>query len=540
MRSGTPPPHNDSDPDSQRSPDESIQLRVADTEKSLTGPTGTKGTTESTGSTGSTKSNTQSIANVSTSSTRSKSGTQFESGPSSAAAATRNKSDDNRLVSLDMVKIGWGPALLGSILIATLLITTVLLLFVPWRQSVAGAGEIIVFSPMHRPQTIEAQISGRLMKWFVRDGQIVKEGELIAEISDIDPRFLSMSQMKNLEAQTKALMAKRDLAKERVSSLTSQFSDQSDSRNAAVPAAQERIEQAKLRLFAAQQSVDVAEQNVKTTQWQLDRLTSLYEKGLRSQRDQQLALLDNTRAKTEYQRAKAAFDVLSKDASIAGLDLKKVSADTNASLNGIKASMAEANQVIAATTADIAKIEIDIQNLMERVQQRAIRAPIAGRVVRLNRVGAGETVQAGAVLATIAPSTEDRAAAILIRDFDAPLVSVNDPVRLSISGWPSLQFVGWPSVAVGTFAGRVAVIDAFSDVTHHYRVIVVPDEKAIAAKMEEPWPSGKYLRPGAQTTGWVLLSDVPLWYELWRQFNGFQPTIPGPESDGLDRGSRSR
>jgi multidrug resistance efflux pump len=267
----------------------------------------------------------------------------------------------------------------------------------------------------------------------------------------------------------------------------------------------------------------------------------MYDKGLKSQRDQQLAMLENVKAKAELQRAKAAYDVVKRDNDIAGLDYKKVSADTEASVNGIKASLADARQVIASTSADIAKLEIDIQNLAQRVQQRAVRSPCSGRVVRLNRVGAGETVNAGTVLATIVPGTEDRAASIMIRDYDVPLVAVGDPVRLSISGWPSLQFVGWPSVAVGTFAGKVSVIDAVDDGTHHYRAIVVPDYKAISEKREDPWPSVKYLRPGAQVTGWVLLSDVPLWYELWRQFNGFQPTINAASgSDNSKSGSEPK
>jgi membrane fusion protein, adhesin transport system len=437
----------------------------------------------------------------------------------------------DKLESLEMVKTGRGPQVFGVLLMVSLIVSTIFVLFVPWRQSVVGAGEIIVFSPMERPQTIEAQIAGRLIQWYVRDGQIVQKGELIAELSDLDPRFLDTNQLKRLVDQKEALMSKRESAKERAASLTSQLKDLANSRKAAVPEAEERIGQARDRLYAAQQSVDVAEQNVRTTQWQLDRVNALYEKGYRSQRDQQVAALDNVRSKTELQRAKSAYDVVKKDANIAGLEYNHVSADTMATIDAIKASEAEANQVIATTTADIARLEIDIQNLAQRVQQRAVRAPCTGRVVRLNRVGAGETVSAGSALATIMPGTEDRAAAIMIRDYDAPLVSVGNPVRLAISGWPSLQFVGWPSVAVGTFAGRIAVIDAVDDGRHFYRIIVVPDYAAISAKKEEPWPSVKYLRPGAKATGWVLLSNVPLWYELWRQFNGFQPTVPGPESD---------
>ncbi len=406
-----------------------------------------------------------------------------------------------------------------------------------------GSGQIIVFSPMERPQDIEAQIPGRLLGWYVRDGQLVNAGQLIAELTDLDPRFLDRNQLKRLVDQKHSLIAKRDAAKERVASLTSQLANSGASREAAVPAAEQRIGQANDRLYAAEQTVEVAEQNVKTTQWQLDRMSALYEKGLRSQRDQQVAQLDNVKAKTELLRANSAYDVVKRDADISGLDYKKVSADTQASINAIKAAMAEANQVIATTSADIDNLEISVQNMAERIQQRAVRAPCAGRVVRLNRVGSGETVAAGAVLATIVPGTEDRAAAILIRDYDAPLLSVGDPVRLAISGWPALQFMGWPSIAVGTFAGRIAVIDAVDDGKHFYRIIVVPDSAAIEKKKEEPWPSVKYLRPGAQATGWVLLKNVPLWYELWRQFNGFQPTVPAPTTDsptGQDQDGESR
>lgn len=446
----------------------------------------------------------------------------------------------DRLESLHMVRTGFAPKVLGVLLLLMFSVTVVCALYVPWRQSVAGSGEIIVFSPMERPQTIEAQIQARLLKWHVRDGQLVQAGELLADLTEVDPRFLDKSQQESLSEQKKSLAEKRDAARDRAKSLAAQLDETRNSRTAAVSSAQQRIAQAQDRLFAAQQSIDAAEQGVKTTQWQLDRVNVMFEKGLKSQRDQQLAMLENVKAKAELQRAKAAYDVVKRDNDIAGLDFKRVSADTEASVNAIQASLADAHQVIASTSADISKLEIDVQNLAQRVQQRTVRSPCAGRVVRLNRVGSGETVNAGSVLATIVPGTEDRAAAIMIRDYDVPLVAVGDPVRLSISGWPSLQFVGWPSVAVGTFAGRISVVDAVDDGTHHYRAIVVPDFKAIAEKKEEPWPSTKFLRPGAQVTGWVLLSDVPLWYELWRQFNGFQPTLNGTAAGNPTAGSDSK
>ena len=38
---------------------------------------------------------------------------------------------------------------------------------------------------------------------------------------------------------------------------------------------------------------------------------------------------------------------------------------------------------------------------------------------------------------------------------------------------------------------------------------------------DEPWP--KELRVGSGAKGFALLGDVPIWFELWRQLNGFPP-----------------
>jgi hypothetical protein len=40
-------------------------------------------------------------------------------------------------------------------------------------------------------------------------------------------------------------------------------------------------------------------------------------------------------------------------------------------------------------------------------------------------------------------------------------------------------------------------------------------------KNEEPWP--KELSIGAGTQTIALLENVPIWYEIWRNLNGFPP-----------------
>ena len=102
-------------------------------------------------------------------------------------------------------------------------------------------------------------------------------------------------------------------------------------------------------------------------------------------------------------------------------------------------------------------------------------------------------------------------------------------MRLQFDGWPVLQFSGWPNVSVGTFGGEVIVIDYVASANGDYRILVVPDKAE-----EEPWPN--QLRLGSGANGWVMLNDVPVWFELWRQINGFPPTISMEEAEkGADK-----
>src|SRR3712207_776628 len=72
--------------------------------------------------------------------------------------------------SLEMVRSLRWWRWLALVLVALITLATAGLIFVPWQQSVSGAGRVTVFSPQDRPQTVEAQIPGRIAEWNVADG----------------------------------------------------------------------------------------------------------------------------------------------------------------------------------------------------------------------------------------------------------------------------------------------------------------------------------------------------------------------------------
>lgn len=396
-------------------------------------------------------------------------------------------------------------------LIGVFAITLAGLMFLPWQQTIVGTGKVTVFSPMQRPQNLDAEIPARLEKWHVMEGQGVKKGQLIAELVDLDPKFLDASQIKRLKEQKEAMNDRKQAANSKIKALEAKLTALKNSREAAVPGAAQKVEENEQKLLAAGQELSTANYN-------FERVKELYKKGLRSKRDFELAELDRVSAQAQLRQAKASLKG-------SKFSLNKTREDASAKIADEIAAIASTKEKIASIKVEIAKLRVQIKNLEYRLEQRFIKSPIEGKVVRLMRVGSGETVSAGDVLATVAPETRDQAVELYVSAWDVPLISEGRQVRLQFAGWPAMQFTGWPMLASGTFAGLVSVIDAVDDGTGRYRILVRPDFKAIESNKDDPWPSARYLRPGAEAQGWVLLDTVSLGYELWRQFNAFPPSL---------------
>lgn len=174
----------------------------------------------------------------------------------------------------------------------------------------------------------------------------------------------------------------------------------------------------------------------------------------------------------------------------------------------------------AEAAANLASAEVKLS----RQQTQMITAPRDGVILRVLHGSGNVVVNEGDLLAKFVPSDFEQAVEIYINGNDLPLVFPGRRVRLQFEGWPAVQFSGWPSVAVGTFGGRVVVVDPSASENGKFRVIVKPDDG-------EEWPDYTYLRQGTRVHGWILLNEVSLGYELWRQFNGFPPSIETPASE---------
>lgn len=170
--------------------------------------------------------------------------------------------------------------------------------------------------------------------------------------------------------------------------------------------------------------------------------------------------------------------------------------------------------------AEIAKTDGGLNRLrVERARQslQTKTAPRDGIVTNLLASGGATYVNAGEVIASFIPLNISRSAVINVSGLDAPLISKGRKVTLQFEGLPAVLFSGWPDHSHGTFNGIVDFVEPVADTSGRFKVWIKPDPKSPS------WPSEEIIRLGSRVQGWVILEEVRLGFELWRQLNNFPP-----------------
>ena len=173
--------------------------------------------------------------------------------------------------------------------------------------------------------------------------------------------------------------------------------------------------------------------------------------------------------------------------------------------------------------AEIAKIDADINKLKVQKARQSLQTKVAprnGTILRLLSSGNATFVKPGDIVASFIPEGVKRSVVLTVSGLDAPLITEGRSVRLQFEGWPIFQFSGWPDMGVGTFGGIVDFVEPVANAQGRFRVWIVPDPEM------GDWPDERYVRLGSRVRGWILLEEVRLGYELWRQLNNFPPLNP--------------
>ena len=424
----------------------------------------------------------------------------------------------SRLSALSAAQTPGSVGIMAKICVWLFLLTPPLLLLSPWQQTISGTGRVSAFAPADRQQTVDAPVSGKIVRWLVKEGAKVKAGEVLVEIADVDPDLLQRLRQQR-EASAAKLVAKED----EVKAYRLQIENLKSTKDLQVATAQYRLDAARQRTRSAGESLASAQATLDTASKQTERLGRLLSDGLVSRRDFEIAERDGTIAQRSFASAKAALDAALAEQRATEAEIGRIRTDAQARIDSAMATKDKVQSEVEDSRSSLLKSEIDLS----RQRAQAVTAPRDGTVLRLLVNPQGDLIRVGEGLLILVPDANIRAVEVWVDGNDAPLITPGRLARLQFEGWPALQFVGWPEVAVGTFGGKVAFLDASDDGKGKFRMIVVPDEA------DRPWPSDRFLRQGVRVRAWVLLNRVTMAYELWRQLNAFPPLLT-PESPNME------
>jgi len=371
-------------------------------------------------------------------------------------------------------------------------------LFLPWTQNITDYGVVVVREPNSRAQLLTAVMPGRIAAWRVREGDTVMQGDTLVYLAEVNEDYMDPQLLQRLEAEVQAKQEAYTSYTNKANALEEQWIALRRAGGFDVRAT---------TLKAISDSAESAAQTISLTlaERQMARADTLARIGVKS-------LYEWEQRQDKFQETKSKSISATNNVGRAKADIEWKRSSYREKESKLLADRAAAQADASTAQGEIQKLQSKLSSLRIRVQSRYIVAPTSGLVTRLFNPGLGQTVKEADPLVELMPFDGTHSVEMQVSPQDIALVHNGLTAQLAFDGWPSLPLPGWPQGSTGVFGAHVVAVSPTPAADGKYRIILVPTEA---------WPD--QLAIGTGTYGVLLLKNVPLWYEIWRQFNGFPP-----------------
>jgi len=402
----------------------------------------------------------------------------------------------------------------------------IFILFVPWTQNINTSGIVTTQFQEQRPQQINSIIPGKIIKWWVKEGDFVQKGDTIVELADTKDDYLDPRLIERTNDQLVAKKQKVEFYDNKISNINGQLIAIEAGFKLKEAAIKNKIQQLERKILIDSAELAAAKIDLEVGTNQYNRAGKMLNNGIISLVDYERRTQSFNKAKAGFQEKEQKFLNTKQDVLIARIELNTLKQDVNDKLFKLKGEIASSNTEKSTVIAEVAKNENELSNYRIRGSQKWLLAPQTGQIIKAKKAGINEIVKEGEMIVEIVPNSFKYAVELFIKPMDLALINKGQDVRLQFDGYPAIVFSGWPNSSYGTFAGKISAIETNRNENGQFRVLIIPDEK------EKKWPTNLKIGTGAQ--GFALLNNVPIWYELWRQLNGFPPDFYTVEVKGKD------
>jgi multidrug resistance efflux pump len=397
--------------------------------------------------------------------------------------------------------------------------TIVITLFMPWNQTIYSEGIVSNLNPTNKPQVISSRISGRIERWYVREGQQIKKNDTIAFISEVKEEYIDPLLVERTQSQVNAKESSIYSYESKINSINTQIDAINATLILKLEQGRNKLQQARVKANTDSVEFVAMAANYKITEDQFKRYEGLLAQGLISKTD-----LENRKAKVQESLSKRTMAenkwANSKNELLnVAIELNSIKQEYNEKLMKAESDKFSSLSALYDAEAELSKMQNKLSNYGIRNTFYYLTAPQDGYITNSYVQGVGDIVRDGAPLVSLVPKSDDLAIELYIEPMDLPLVHKNMNIQLTFDGWPAFVFSGWPGISFGTYQAKVVAIDQVISENGKFRIL--------ASKDKQNWPIS--IRIGSGVKGLVLLNKVPVIYEIWRKINGFPPEFYSPK-----------
>ena len=309
---------------------------------------------------------------------------------------------------------------------------------------------------------------------------------------------------------------------EKVRSLENQIAALQNERILKLEQTRNKLIQAKLKVQSDSIDLEAAKTNITIAERQYNRVVQLENEGLKAVTDVEEKRLKLQEAQAKLISQENKLLAAKNEVINARMEINRVKAEYTDEISKAESDKFTAQSNQFDSEAQVTKLENEFANYEIRRDLYYIRAPQNGFINKAIQAGIGETFKEGEELVGIMPAEYQLAVETFVEPIDLPLIQLGEKVRIQFDGWPAIVFSGWPNLSYGTYGGEVVAVETFISSNGKYRILLAPDAE------DHEWPEDIRVGSGADTI--ALLDDVPIWFEIWRQLNGFPPNYYQPQN----------
>ena len=391
----------------------------------------------------------------------------------------------------------------------------VIFLFLPWTQNIRAKGTVTTLYQDQRPQQVNTIIGGRVMKWHIKEGDYVKAGDTLVQLTEVKTDYLDPNLLQRTQEQLAGKQLSVEYYKSKVGVTDQQIGAINSGLQLKLNQLLNKLNQMQLKVQADSAEAVAANNDFTIGTKQFNRQKAMYDSGLVSltQLETRNQQFQNAMAKKISAENKLANS--KQDLTITRIEMSALQQENLEKVSKAQGEQFQSLTQIASGQADVAKLENQYASYTIRNGMYYVLASQSGQIVKAQKAGIGEFVKDGDMIAEIVPDKIQYAVEMFVQPFDLPLLATGQKVRFLFDGFPAIVFSGWPKASSGTFGGEIVAVESNVSVNGKFRVLVKEDAT------DKPWP--KELKMGTGAQGITLLKDVAVWYELWRNINGFPP-----------------